>query len=102
MRDRCARALQKWYFAEGCTRDGFETWFCIGDPNPQEAQVNLSFLDETGREIKKSFLIPAKSRFSLHVNDVIAEGHDISTIVSSDLNIVVERPLCFLFSPRSF
>ncbi len=23
-----------WYFAEGCTRAGFEEWLCLQNPNP--------------------------------------------------------------------
>jgi len=58
-------------------------------------------MDETGSLTHRAFVVAPASRFSLWVEDVAEEGHDISTIVTSDLDIVVERPVYFLFSPQS-
>ncbi|MBN2028356.1 MAG: hypothetical protein JW854_16525, partial [Actinobacteria bacterium] len=96
-----AAASRSWYFAEGCTRDGFDTWLCIGNPAAEAAIVYITFLDETGSTLQRDFLVAPASRLSLRVDDLVEEGRDVSTIVSSEQNIVVERPVYFLFSPQS-
>jgi len=96
-----ASASRVWYFAEGCTREGFDTWLCIGNPAVEAAMVYITFLDEAGSTLQRDFAVPPASRLSLKVDDLVEEGHDIATVITSNLDIVVERPLYFLFSPQS-
>ncbi|MDY6794089.1 MAG: hypothetical protein SWK76_02225, partial [Actinomycetota bacterium] len=28
---------ERWYFAEGCTRSGFDTWLCVANPGDDTA-----------------------------------------------------------------
>lgn len=41
-------ARTTWYFAEGCTRAGFNTWLCIFNPNGNTANVTIKYFLETG------------------------------------------------------
>ncbi len=96
-----AAASTTWYFAEGCSRDGFDLFLCIGNPNQRTAAVSITFLDEAGRESGVELSIAPASRTTLRVNDLVGGGHDISAVVSSDSDIVVERPMYFLFASQS-
>jgi hypothetical protein len=94
-------AGREWCFAEGCSRKGFEQWICIGNPNIVPVEVKVEFMNETGETITHTFQLGPRSRFTLRVNDAVDRGHDISTRVTSDLEVIVERPMYFLFSPMA-
>ena len=97
-----ATASRAWYFAEGCTREGFDAWLCIANPNLVRAEVEVVCMDERGSCTTRAFRVAPASRFSLRLEDMVEEGHDVSLAVSCGLEMVVERPLYFLFRPRSF
>lgn len=92
-------AGREWCFAEGCSREGFEQWLCIGNPNILPVKVQVEFMSETGETITQDLHLGPRSRFTLRVNDAVDRGHDISTRITSDLEVIVERPMYFLFSP---
>jgi len=96
-----AAASPTWFFAEGCSRDGFDTFLCIGNPNPEAAAVSIAFMDEAGCKSAVELSLAPASRTTLRVNEVAGGGHDISAAVSSDSDIVVERPVYFLFASQS-
>ena len=82
-----------WYLAEGCTRTGFEEWICIMNPGEGPAQAELRFILEDGFLRRHTVTVPAKTRVSVRVNDVVGTGHDVSCEVMSDRPVVVERPI---------
>ncbi len=86
---------REWYFAEGCTREGFEEWLCIQNPNDGPAQVYIDYILAGAPTQQKSYPVPARSRFSVNVNADVAAGQDVSAYVHSDLPIVCERPMYF-------
>jgi beta-lactamase class A len=92
-------AGREWCLAEGCSREGFEEFICVGNPNRSKVEVTVELMSEFGEVVTRSFDIGPSSRFTLRVGDAVERGHDISARVTSDLGIVVERPVYFLFSP---
>jgi hypothetical protein len=68
----------------------------------REAVLYVKCMDETGALTRSNFYVAPASRFSLRVAEVMEGGHDVSAVVSSDLDIVVERPMYFLLDPSSF
>ena len=99
----CAESVSNnWYFAEGCTRSGFEEWLCIGNPNRQVAKVTVSYLNEKQSRLKQTYNLAPETRFTVRVNDIVGEGHDVSLVVESDCGVVAERPMYFVFSPCTF
>jgi hypothetical protein len=92
---------KEWYFAEGNTREGFEQWICIGNPNDSPARVAVEFIDEQGETIALSLHLSSLSRFTLRVSDAVEGEHDISTLITSDIEVMAERPMYFLFSPMT-
>ncbi len=85
---------RNWYFAEGSTRGGFDTWILIQNPLGTPATVNLTFLTSDGRRLAHSMLVPPNSRRSLYVNDLLPQA-DVATVISSDGAIVAERAMYF-------
>ncbi|MEW6554173.1 MAG: DUF5719 family protein [Actinomycetota bacterium] len=88
---------QSWYFAEGCTRSGFDTYICLQNPFAVDAVANLTFVLEDGTTVPQPVPVPATSRQTLRVNDVVGPGRDVSTVVESDSLLLVERPMYFLY-----
>jgi hypothetical protein len=88
----------RWYFAEGTTRSGFDTYICLQNPYPIDAVASLTFILEDGSTVVQPMLVPATSRQTLRVNDAIGSGRDVSTIVDSDSLLLAERPMYFLYS----
>jgi len=91
----------KWYFAEGCTREGFDCWLCVMNPQVETANLDISFLTPAGSEFQLAAPVPPLSRYTLNVADVVGEGQDVSLVVDSDLPVVAERPMYFNYRTPS-
>ncbi|MHB8895920.1 MAG: DUF5719 family protein, partial [Candidatus Geothermincolia bacterium] len=82
-----------WYLAEGCTLREFETWILVQNPNPTPAAVTITYMTPSGAQDGPSEYIPANSRKSFNIADAVNLCSDVSTKVTSDSNIVVERAM---------
>lgn len=85
----------RWYFAEGTTRTGFDTYICLQNPYGVDATAALTFILEDGSTVVRPMLVPATSRQTLRVNDAVGAGRDVSTVVESDGPLLAERPMYF-------
>ncbi len=83
-----------WYFAEGCTGWGFETYLCFLNTQGTDAHVSLDFMSAspTGGTATRNIVVPAGTRRTLKVSDVF-DNQDVSTKVHSDVPIVAERSM---------
>ncbi|MFH1150703.1 MAG: glycoside hydrolase domain-containing protein [Actinomycetota bacterium] len=84
-----------WYLAEGTTREGFEEWITISNPGGGTANVNVRYLLSTGETRDQPFAVGPSSRYTVDVNSFLGPEQDASAIVTSDADIVVERPMYF-------
>jgi hypothetical protein len=90
------------YFAEGTSRTGFDTYFCIQNPESGNAHVRLTYMMSDGRTRTQDILVPATSRATVHPADVIGQGVDFSTRVhSSDAGVIAERPMYFNYGANN-
>ena len=61
---------KNWYFVEGTTQSGFETCFCVMNPNDDKANVNINYTIDDGT----SFLEKIKVRlFAFRHSKLIKE-----------------------------
>ena len=84
---------KKWYLAEGSTNGGMETWVLVQNPNGSAAKVSLTYLTATGSRAGPTVTVPARSRVTFNAADTVPNNWNVSTIVSSTSNIVVERSM---------
>jgi hypothetical protein len=86
-----------WQFAEGTTREGFDTWLCLANPDSGEAKVTVDYLSGPGQgpTITREYTVPTRSRYTINVNDEVGKDKDVSMQVRSTLPIVAERPMYF-------
>ena len=89
----------EWYFAEGTTREGFETWLCLANPGESQAVVTVTFLpgEGQGNSLTRPYTVPAGTRRTVKLNDVVGADKDVSMRLSSTRPIVAERPMYFCF-----
>jgi hypothetical protein len=93
----CDELSTTWFFSEGCTREGFETWLALGNPNDTEAVVDVTFFFEDGNVVRQNIIAPPLKRATLFVNEVVGPDKDVAVKVESSLPIVAERPMYFLY-----
>ncbi|MBI4454870.1 MAG: gliding motility-associated C-terminal domain-containing protein [Acidobacteria bacterium] len=84
-----------WNLAEGFTAFGYETWVIVSNPGSQTANLTARFLKQNGQNIVRTYTLPAKQRLAIYVNTAIDEPTSVSTRVTSDQPIVVERTMKF-------
>lgn len=84
-----------WFFAEGATHSGFETYILLVNTQTVAANVELDLMTTpvagSGR-IAHRVTVPAGTRRTVKLNDVVG-GVDIATAVHSDVEIVAERSM---------
>lgn len=86
---------QDWYFPEGATHSGFETYLLLMNPGDEPASVVIRFMtgDPVGGGVEqKNMVVPARSRRTVKVNDEVS-GEDVSTAVHSEVGIIAERSM---------
>ncbi len=90
----------EWYFAEGCTLEGFEEYLTLANPNdlPAVAQVTYLYQDQDPRT--ESYTVFPHSRRTLYVNREAGEGEELGIEVRSTQPILAERPMYFNYAGR--
>ncbi len=91
-----------WYLAEGYTGAGFDTWVLVQNPGTTAANVTLKFQLDSGTAPDKVISLPAGTRQSVYLNDLpgLSAGVSVSTKVTSDVRVVVERAMYFRYSGK--
>jgi photosystem II stability/assembly factor-like uncharacterized protein len=75
-----------WYFAEGCTTEGMETWILVENPNPFPVNVYISFYTAEGLfepAALQGWEVPGETRVSFNAGAFVTSTH-LSTRVSSE------------------
>lgn len=80
------------YLAEGSTGWGFTTYLLIQNPGATPASVQVTCQTPEGAEALPPLAIPARSRKTMRVNDVLPE-RDMSFKVHGSVPIVAERAM---------
>jgi hypothetical protein len=81
-----------WFFAEGYTSEGFEEWLLVQNPQNTPSLVDLIFMQPDGTNTAMQFTVPARSRYTVPVHQVLP-GVQVSARVSSELPVVAERAM---------
>lgn len=92
---------KKWYFAEGCTSNAFDTWLLLQNPGTQPATVTVNFARDDGQTVTEQVTVPAKTRYTLRADLVKGlEAASFSMEINSTQPIVAERSIYFLYKGR--
>lgn len=84
----------RWLLAEGATHSGFNLFVLVANPNAQKANLTLTYLLASGPPVVRTLPVDGNRRETVWVNlDPELNNRDVSTIVESDVPVVVERAM---------
>lgn len=96
-------AARHWNLAEGTTAYGFVEYVLIQNPGAADASVTLSLQLPGGGAAPISVVaVPAGSRRTVRVNDLMATPGDVSIALDSTAPVVVERSMYTLSTEGGF
>ena len=81
-----------WYFAEGCTEGGIETWVLVQNPGATPVDVTMTLQSGTGEVERPHDTIPPESRRTYNLADYLV-SYDVSTKVTANGGVVCERAM---------
>jgi kumamolisin len=94
----------RWYFAEGHTGDNFQEYLTLENPNVgRAAHAVVNYLLRGKPSFNQSLTLNPSSRTTVNVNNMLrvpnyaVPGQDVSLYITSDIPIVAERPIYFVF-----
>ena len=95
---------QAWFLAEGATGPFFETFVLIGNPNPADATVVVTFLTDGGQTVVRNTTVPANGRLTINIEseDPILANAAVSTAVVASQPVVVERAMYWPGPPSTW
>jgi len=92
---------KNFYFAEGTCRNNFDPYICIQNPGQATSQVMITFMLGNGKVVQHRVDVPASSRRTVVVKQVLGHGddsaHDFSARVQTinGTRVIAERPMYF-------
>jgi peptidoglycan/xylan/chitin deacetylase (PgdA/CDA1 family) len=89
-----AESADRFYFAEGNTRPGFEEWLLVLNPGREEADLRVEYVSPQGK-LRKTYTVPARERLSIKVNSEVPWSDDVSMVLESTSPLAAERMLYF-------
>ena len=86
-----------WYLPEGYTGGDFKTYVLVQNPGITDATVTMDFqLPSPNTAPSKTYTVKPGTRMTVLLNDLEGlSGTDVSTKVSSNVPVVVERAMYF-------
>lgn len=90
-------AASSWYFAEGYTGPDFDEWILVLNPQSYAQTSMLRVLTGSGDILEFHYSLPALSRTTIHLNDLVP-GQELSAHLISDYPVVAERAMYFNYA----
>ncbi len=79
-----------WYLAEGYTAGSFDEYIVVQNPGDSAAALEATFMTPDAGNAVREYQVPARARFTIHVDDIIP-ADSVSTEIRSSEPVVVER-----------
>jgi hypothetical protein len=90
-------ASLEWFFAEGCTGEGFDEWLCLQNPGEEPSELSVIYYPEEGPSITRTHILAPLSRATIYVNQDLGPGLSTSLKIESGKPVIAERPMYFSF-----
>ncbi len=84
-----------WYFAEGYTGPGFDEYVCVFNPSQTDTTLDFLFQTKEGAVAREGYTVPARSRRTFRVNDLLGSGYETSLTLQASQPVIAERALYF-------
>ena len=86
----------QWFFAEGSTAGGMETWLLVENPNTSDVHVDVTLMSGGGPVAPAALqnaVIPAQSRRSFRLSDYLVDYEVAAYVEAQDGTVVCERSM---------
>lgn len=83
-----------WYFADGSTEGGFDSWISLYNPTRRQATATLTYLREGDGPVTQQVTLDVGGRASIHADPDLA-GPRFGLKIEADQTIVAERAMYF-------
>lgn len=83
-----------WYFAEGDTRPGADTWLLVQNPGSEPANLRLTFFLEDGEPVEAYYAVGPRSRRTIYANLALPDAR-FGVRLEADRPVVAERSVYF-------
>ena len=90
--DSYAESLSTWYFAEGYTGSGYDTWIILQNPNLKSVNATVTFTTDNDTTEIYNYNISATNRTAIGV-DGLLPNTSMATKIEADGPIVAERAM---------
>jgi hypothetical protein len=87
-------ASRVWYFAEGATTAGFQTFLLLFNPQASDVEVGITYMRDNGSQSLQQVRLPARQQVAINVGEVLTNASFGMRIVASQ-PIVAERTMRF-------
>ena len=88
------------YFAEGFTGDNFQEYLTLGNAGTSIVDATITYMFKGGGNQQQPVSVPPNSRATVDVNAAVGAGKEVSVLVTSPQQIVVERPMYFDYQAK--
>ncbi|MBC7253331.1 MAG: C40 family peptidase [Actinobacteria bacterium] len=101
----CSAAVEnpstRLFLAEGYTGGSFDTWILLANPNPEAAEVQVTYLVQGGNNVSERRSVPGRSRVTISARDKVP-GASFGTVIESlnGVGVVAERAMYFDYFGR--
>lgn len=87
----------RFYFAEGTTRAGFDEWLIVHNPSRETITIDALYHlgPEQGEAVFRTYELPPKAIFPISVNAEIGQDKDVSATLTSSSQFLAERSVYF-------
>ncbi|MBK5093899.1 MAG: hypothetical protein JJE48_10350, partial [Actinobacteria bacterium] len=84
------------YFAEGTTREGFEEYLFLRNPQTDISLVTITYsFPPPAQHMIQNLVLETGAGASIYVNDAVGPGKDVSVMVVAQPGIIAERQVYF-------
>ncbi len=91
---------RQYYFAEGYTGPGFETFFTVFNPNWWAVNVQFEYLLPDGSTVTRTHTVGARSRSTFSARDAVGSTEFATRVAANGALIHVEQPIYFDYFGR--
>src|SRR5207248_215322 len=81
------------YFAEDYTGANFDQYLTLANPQAAVARIVVTYLFSDGTTMDQPLDLPARSRSTVSVNQVVGPDREVALRVASSIPVMAERPM---------
>ena len=92
-RPRCDGTSKRWFFAEGVSAPGFETFYMVFNPTAATLVFEANFFTEAQGLVQRVYAVPPGGRQTIYANAVLGNIGGMAAYFSGTIPFIAERSI---------